>query len=541
MAKKLFLQLALTLSIFCCFSFVSTCFASVNDSKSYEEKKKKHNAFDGDGQLQIRGLAPGKLIKTAHDTYYYLSRSKLGAPILVALHDIPEDKPLFPVQFKFQNIGDGRWGKTYVFPPKMLEEFKIELLPVIISQYPHIEKISVFHYNARVLLSRGKDDDRSDMELPLIRVDFYKDGGRWDFLYRVGTGGSNHPNFGMLDYYEAFTVSDALKKRTLFSRDSVAIINKVAGKSAQKNHTKKMEKNKAIEKIKASRLPGIVYKSAYFWNTFGDSVVLEKVFKGNFKGLNRSNEFKLFFNAFVEGYNGNCSTYLPANSVVRRLIIERVTSEGGIEQYRETTNDVRIRIDPRFARKYDEYQSTYINAMTGYGIRKQIEFADMLRSELSKHPLARPSMTDIGLLSGAMDDLPIYQINKFINSVGCKSAAMYQMKENLLRAANNSPSLQSAGVHIPNAENESVTPKESINQRSIYEACKERYELIGDKVPESYCKCMDRYSRKVMTPEELKYYSSAFQLYYNEVEDSVNYASDARIQRLYIPQKKCVK
>ncbi len=492
--------------------------------------------FNGEVHLKVRGLKNGPLIHSENSTYYYLTKNQFKQPLIAAFHDIPEDEPVFPAEVIFQADSNGSYVDGYAYPEEMLDQFQSSILPNMLQYSPHTQRIRIFHYNSRVLLANGLEMKRKwdEIEQPVAIVDFHKYRNQWNFRYIK-------KNDFKIYKGERFSVKDTLEIRSLYTRDIASSLEEIGIVKAASNVQNSFALKEAARKVKASRKEGIVYKSKHFWNSFYTFEVMEKVFKGDLDGLNKTANFKVYFNSFIEGYYNTCGALLPGDSVNRRQVIERITSEDGVEQYRDTTSDITIRVDPRFSQPYDAYRNTYVRATKNIGMQKHLQMKSAIQAELKKYPLAKRSFADVSKKAaiGIMDDLPIIQLDKFFSKVPCHSATMFQMKENLLRAANSQSSLQESGIKIPNSRQESISPEKYVAEKTIYDACKDR--RVGDSDVERYCRCFNRYASMVMTEAELKYYTDSFQLYYDEVANSQMNTPNTDFSRLYTPRSKCMR
>lgn len=245
------------------------------------------------------------------------------------------------------------------------------------------------------------------------------------------------------------------------------------------------------QRLKDSRLDGIVYKSNHFWQQFNNFDVMKKTFNGEFGGLERKKLFRVHYRDFVQQYGLHCP--LSGQIDARRFTMHRVTEdEYGNEVSKEKTTDVTTRMEHRFTDKYDEYKRIYNWFYTSMG------FSNVLNQKQLN-----------------LSQMPGVQIEHFIKNAPCHSASMFQMKENLWRAAYGKPSLQDEGIKIPNAENESDSVEDMLSEKTLYQSC------MSNNGSKKYCTCFDKKAREIMTGDELTHYSKDFSNYYKEVTQKV--------------------
>ena len=290
----------------------------------------------------------------------------------------------------------------------------------------------------------------------------------------------------------------------------------------------KLSDKKKMATERARRKNGIVYKSARFWQEFSDFKTPQKIFDGQFSGLVTEINFKNFYVDFVAGYSRYCRQYLPSQCDTRTYMnIEIEKDEMGFEKSRTETGPTTIYIDPRFTAKFDQYQ----NEVNQYNKVNTLKVMFDMRKNIEKQ-----SISDS--VSEAVYQLQVFETEKFFSKVPGDSATMKQMWENLLRAANTDPSVQASGVVFTNAEKESDSVKDCALVKTFEKACLEYH---NERLPGQYdewCSCLYREARKVMTPDELAYFTDNFGLYYTEIDNKQEGPNDPR-WRLQKPLNKC--
>ncbi len=320
----------------------------------------------------------------------------------------------------------------------------------------------------------------------------------------------------------------------LIQKDKVHALKWVK-KAADQGHKKAIQylrQQKENEKLalkaeKLARKKGIVYKSGRFWQEFSNFDIFRKVFEGNLSGSRSSMVFKNNYIDFLVTYSGTCRKYLPSVVDRRTYITTEITREGGFETSRREKSRTDIYIDPRFTDAFDQYQQD----VKGYNSAKTIKAIIRMRENMPKQGFS-DSIRD------AAYDLEIFEMRDFFNKVRCDSATMYQVKENMLRAATRAPSLQASGVVIKNAEQESDSVEASARMMTFEQACHKHHSRLGLDERNTWCSCLNQEARRVMTAAELNRFADNFRSYYTEIDRQDKGPDDPR-WRLQGPLNKC--
>jgi len=231
--------------------------------------------------------------------------------------------------------------------------------------------------------------------------------------------------------------------------------------------------------------PGLVHKSTAYWSQY-KSDIIRQVFDGGFgEDIDEDGQFHVLFTGYVEQFSDSCRAYVP--SPFEKETITH-TVDGQAVSSRE------IDIDLRFWPKYHQFGNlgdlspksvnTAIGVVTG-------------RTSLSTY------------LDPAMD------IIKFFSIETCKSAAMRQLTENMLRAATGKPSLQTVGASIPGAEAES-DKSPAPRFAHFIDGCNAFFRdpknaRFAPSDPTGYCQCLSDGYKGVMTPAEDLSYANDFE------------------------------
>ncbi len=291
-----------------------------------------------------------------------------------------------------------------------------------------------------------------------------------------------------------------------------------------------LAEQQSIESAKAARKEGVVYKSDQFWQEFTDFNIFRKIFDGDFAGLVANMDFKNFYIHFVENYSKYCNSYLPAKKDPRRYtVIEIKNDQFGFEESRKVTGQSIFYIDSRFTPTYDQYHKE----VSGYNKANALKVFWAMTQKTAQNGMGT-SFND------ALSQLKVFEMSKFYDKVNCDTATMVQMNENMLRAATSQPSIQSAGVVLKNAANESDSVESIVRKKTFSQACLSYHEKDSDVSGnyDDWCNCLSREARKVMKPDELTKYSNNFSLYYSEIDNKQEGPNDPR-WRLQAPLNSC--
>ncbi|MBV1911763.1 MAG: hypothetical protein KUG78_20895, partial [Kangiellaceae bacterium] len=291
------------------------------------------------------------------------------------------------------------------------------------------------------------------------------------------------------------------------------------------------------------RQAGIVYKSDNFWDKYDTFHVMKLIFQGEFddNASSRSSQFKDDYLKFVEVNSMLCGNSIPSNHFAITTTTQRVHMVGGMESYRDEPVSITIKMEDRFKDRYLEYKNDRKrNLMEDNAIKSN--FFQMFK--MSKLSLEKPhkSYFERGSkgLNRRFNATDRHQImGRFFREVTCQSATLYQMKENLWRAAHGQPSLQSDKIEIPSAVQESISEEKAALEVTFYESCLVNYNVE----PESeytFCRCLDNTTRHVMEGNERDYYSANFSRFLSDADGKELTPKDS-LWRLHLPLNYCTE
>jgi hypothetical protein len=222
------------------------------------------------------------------------------------------------------------------------------------------------------------------------------------------------------------------------------------------------------------RKPGIVYKLDAYWTRYRKPDLARRVFDGDFgteagsAGLIHGGgrryadtaEFRMLFINYADLFSERCpaqvkswSTLAEQTRVNHRSELNPVT---GIFESKSDPKTVTRRIDSRFAGLYPRYEADLQGTQLATTVRqmKAAERGERQRpsnmSVIDFEAAVKQQMSEMMDFAGVFPD--------FFDNHACSSAAMTQMGENILRAAQGRHSLQADGVTLPNAARESDPP-----------------------------------------------------------------------------------
>ena len=231
--------------------------------------------------------------------------------------------------------------------------------------------------------------------------------------------------------------------------------------------------------------PGLVRKSAAYWGQY-KSDIIRQVFDGGFgEDVDEDGQFHVLFTGYVEQFSDSCRAFVPSP-------FEKETITHTVDGQEVSSRE--IDIDMRFWPKYHQFTN----------------LGDLSPKSVNT---AMGVVTGSTSLSTYID--PALDIIKFFSIETCKSAAMRQLTENVLRAATGKPSLQTIGATIPGAAAES-DKSPAPRFAHFVDGCNAFFRdpqnaRFAPSDPTGYCQCLGDGYKGVMTPAEDLSYANNFE------------------------------
>ncbi len=391
----------------------------------------------------------------------------------------------------------------YRYPDAQIAVIRAKVIPAARARWKELNRLSVHHH----VLGMPLDDTpeyrkwvRSqglEYVQPLFEEQYGLDtaDGSWRPMYEIGTWNREraiHPH-RQESYLSVAEARAARAEKVEAQRFAKATPEQ-----------RKAELRDKRLKEQAARSPHYVYKSDRYWIDHPRFYIPEQVFNGDFSAFQIRTQFPQHFNWFVDAYSGSCADYVPRPREHRIIITQPVRTD----KWGFTTADGPPRrtdryIETRFVPKYDEYEKLV-------GLAMLQEFANVFFSgDLDTAP---ERFVEVGWSKVTEIVGVAFAWKKFFDEHECASATVFQMRENMYRAATGQPSLQASGVPVANAAAETEPLVPAPQDMTIFDACYEDNEYKK----RAFCMCMDEQAQRVMRPEERKRYSADFSLYYKE-------------------------
>lgn len=285
--------------------------------------------------------------------------------------------------------------------------------------------------------------------------------------------------------------------------------------------SQRIERSAAVVATKPAVNPALgkqVVKDQEFWDRLQFGGTVRDVFEGDFSDTS-SRTFKVYFSALQWAYSDSCKPYLPPYTVKRGYVTWNVYGDG----YKDTPVERSALIAPEYIGFYDAYQDEVSRFMQ----QQRRTLQSQADTAISRGRGLSSVMGDV------VNNEPIHQLSRFISSSGgCETSAVYQLRENFLRAAKGQPSLQEAGIVVEGAIAESGQTRPS-----LYGSCMKTYDPS-----KKYCLCFEKEALEVLSSEERQLFEADFDEYYKAVrkvrERPAPPASD-RVWALNAIRSKC--
>lgn len=430
-------------------------------------------------------------------TNYFLSEIAADRRVVVAVHEIGENDRIFTM------VPGPQGGFRYTEPH--IGFVQQHLVPAALARWPGLTRVAI-HHHVRGLALADTPDFRRLMrsrgytyEKPLFEEEYGRQdaSNAWRPFYEIGTWSRERAIFPQRhEFHLSFAEARAMGAAKVESQ-------RLANASPEQRREELTAKRLQLQQ---TRSPHTVHKSDRFWMSLPGFDIPERVFNGDFAAFEINRVFPQHYRWFLEVYSKRCTDEVKKAQKVWKVThtwtpVE--TDRFGNVRWRGKPEVTELFFDDRFYGKYKEYESILV-----FSVIK--DFFDMFMSDK-----VNPSLSDlVGPSWRVVKDVLnlTYSWRQFFNEAECTSASLFQMRENMLRAALGRPSLQAEGVRIPNAVSESQPLVPAPEDRTIFDSCY----LDHEYKERSFCACMDRQAEQVMRPEERRRYSADFSLFYKD-------------------------
>jgi len=159
--------------------------------------------------------------------------------------------------------------------------------------------------------------------------------------------------------------------------------------------------------------------------------------------------------------------------------------------------------------------------------------------QLAKDTLFSPNAGAGGAAQGMVSRMlgMSYSWKRLVSSGSCTGPTVFQLRENMYRAAYGQTSLQAAGIRVANAASESQPMAPPPGEATIFDGCYDNLEFKNA----DYCMCMDTQATKLMRADERKKYAADFGRYYSEIVFADKGGPADPRWRLYEMQRQCTR
>ncbi|MDZ7654137.1 MAG: hypothetical protein U5L03_17075 [Burkholderiaceae bacterium] len=516
--------------------------AADQDAKQREARAQGSDA----NPLGALGYPNSRLLFKEGRTTYYLADLASPDGVLkirpvVAVHDISANEPVLD----FVDAGGGRVR----YADARIAFVRARLVPAARERWPDLSRLDVHHHVRSMPLSDTAEYRRAGprgygftFDQPVFEEQYAPDkSGTWRPTYEQDASRGRLVDLRLREYGR--TVAEARTLRGTLDDDK-----RVAALTPAQRRAELTARRVAAA---ASRSPHYVYKSDRFWASLPRFYIAEQTFNGDFDKFQVNVQFPRHFLEFVHAYSRHCEAEIKAAGNYRHdvLTTQRVTIDGyGFERYRGLPETTHTYVPEALIPKFDEFSRVVSVASAAEAMSLFLnpnDMAAMGAKLLTTSPtqLVNSLVFDMPGSQGASGAILsnllglTYSWNQFFRSTNCRSATVYQMRENLLRAANGAASLQKAGLRVPNAAAESEPLAPPPGQRTVFDACYENHEYKKADL----CICMDMRGAKVMTAAEKQKYLGDFQRFYDEIVFSTKSRADDPRWRLYELHKQCTR
>lgn len=272
-----------------------------------------------------------------------------------------------------------------------------------------------------------------------------------------------------------------------------------------------------VQEEMARRQPGIVYKTPHFWMFYHNLDAARAVFEGNEQPLEGMRQFRDSYLDLNYAYSNICGDLLPANKITVTRTVQTIYTDGmGGERYRDPAVTHSFSYDPSFYQKLVEYEEWFKQQSKAHAGKEVLRMVVDMHARMRER-MSQPGVSLGSLFAGMYDDwnaeTAIFSMNKWLLQNGCRSASVYQLRENFRRIAYGEPTLQQAGIKILNAEKETEPAEWVVTKPTLFETCKTQGTSLADfdSGNMSYCVCMESEGARLLNKQELTTVTEQYQ------------------------------
>lgn len=209
----------------------------------------------------------------------------------------------------------------------------------------------------------------------------------------------------------------------------------------------------------AAQAGGYVYKNPQYWASLPDQF-FQNVFNGNTVFNSNSPRLRVTYYEFVKAYSKRCAKYVGPDAVgfQETRVSTLKNGYGNVISKTQRPED-----HYKVPRKFEKMLTAFADADKNAGSSKGA--VGLVGSLLNGS-----GMRDLADAAQQRKDLDI-TIERFFSMEKCDNATMYQMGENLLRLAEERPSVQAAGLRILNAAAETQSAEGMGAHETLLESC----------------------------------------------------------------------
>ncbi len=503
---------------------------------------------DPNNPLAGLGYPNASTLITDGATTYYLSEARAESTgmkdrVVIALHEVGVDDPVLELE------PGGRGSVRYA--QARVAFVRERLAPPTLARWPDLSRLVVQHHVRGMPLEDTAEFRRAgargygyDYDQPLFEEVYARNGNAGPWL----------PEYELERWTRARSIDLALFEFSPTVAEAHVLraqLKENARFAKQSPDERRAALRARRAKTQAERSPHYVYKSDRFWASLPRSYMAQEIFAGDFSRPSLQRDLPDNYRQFVQAYSDHCLEQIKRGPYkVYILKTRRVTLDGyGNVQFQGVESETRTYVEARFVEKYDAYEThgsmeRLLDAagvlfapgeMAAFGAKFLSTPPRQLAKDLMFKPKAGAGAGAQGLISRMLG--VSYSWVRLVRSDSCTGPTVYQLRENMYRAAHAMPSLQAAGIRVANAASESQPMVPPPGEATIFDGCYNNLEFKSA----DYCMCMDMQSSSIMRADERRKYAADFERYYSEIVFPDKGGVEDSRWRLYEMQRQCTR